>query len=254
MAERKPLSKKIRFEVFKRDKFTCQYCGRMSPDVILEVDHLKPVSKGGTDDILNLVTSCRDCNRGKRDRELTDNSVIKKQQKQLLELAERKEQLEMMIKWQDGLREIENLSIEAAITMFAQKTGFGVSEHGRKTLRKAIREFSLDEVLEAIEIAVDRYFDDTHESCEIAFNKILGICYTARKQKKDPSLYYANYTIKALKNKNIYANETQIRNFCKGCVHNDDDFESVRAAINKSRNWTQFKMNICKVFAKQEES
>ena len=40
MGQRKTLSKKIRFEVFKRDKFTCQYCGRMSPDVILEVDHI----------------------------------------------------------------------------------------------------------------------------------------------------------------------------------------------------------------------
>ena len=39
MAERKPLSKKIRFEVFKRDAFTCQYCGQMAPDVLLEVDH-----------------------------------------------------------------------------------------------------------------------------------------------------------------------------------------------------------------------
>ena len=48
---RKPLSKKIRFEVFKRDKFTCQYCGRMSPDVILEVDHIEPVAEGGDNEI-----------------------------------------------------------------------------------------------------------------------------------------------------------------------------------------------------------
>ncbi len=65
MADRKPISKKTRFEVFKRDKFTCQYCGRMSPDVILEVDHIKPVADGGTNKLINLITSCRDCNRGK---------------------------------------------------------------------------------------------------------------------------------------------------------------------------------------------
>lgn len=63
MGARKPISKKIRFEVFKRDKFTCQYCGRSAPDVILEIDHLNPVINGGDNDILNLVTSCRDCNR-----------------------------------------------------------------------------------------------------------------------------------------------------------------------------------------------
>ena len=45
--ERKSISKKIRFEVYKRDKFTCQYCGRKATDVILNVDHIEPISKGG---------------------------------------------------------------------------------------------------------------------------------------------------------------------------------------------------------------
>jgi 5-methylcytosine-specific restriction endonuclease McrA len=40
---RKTISKKTRFEVFKRDKFTCQFCGNEAPNVILEIDHLKPV-------------------------------------------------------------------------------------------------------------------------------------------------------------------------------------------------------------------
>jgi 5-methylcytosine-specific restriction endonuclease McrA len=62
---RTPISKTLRFSVFKRDSFTCQYCGKMAPDVILEVDHINPVSKNGSGDILNLITSCYDCNRGK---------------------------------------------------------------------------------------------------------------------------------------------------------------------------------------------
>jgi len=65
------ISKKLRFEVFKRDGFTCQYCGRTPPEAILEVDHFKPKSKKGKDDINNLVTSCFDCNRGKSNREVS---------------------------------------------------------------------------------------------------------------------------------------------------------------------------------------
>ncbi len=38
---------KVRFEVLARDKFTCQYCGRKAPDVVLEIDHFYPRSKGG---------------------------------------------------------------------------------------------------------------------------------------------------------------------------------------------------------------
>ena len=89
MAEtkRKGIGKKTRFEVFKRDKFTCQYCGKSAPEVVLEIDHIQPVSKGGANGIMNLVTSCRDCNRGKSNRELSDDSVIKKQQEQLKELG-----------------------------------------------------------------------------------------------------------------------------------------------------------------------
>lgn len=70
-AERTSLSKKVRFDVFKRDAFTCQYCGRTPPIVVLEADHIIPVSKKGTNSIDNLITSCFDCNRGKADVELT---------------------------------------------------------------------------------------------------------------------------------------------------------------------------------------
>ena len=70
MAKRKPISKKLRFEVFKRDSFTCQYCGKSAPDVVLHVDHIKPVKEGGTNDITNLVTACADCNLGKGARKI----------------------------------------------------------------------------------------------------------------------------------------------------------------------------------------
>ena len=60
------ITKKLRFEVFKRDGFKCAYCGKNPPQVTLEVDHIDPKSKGGKDDINNLVSACFDCNRGKK--------------------------------------------------------------------------------------------------------------------------------------------------------------------------------------------
>ncbi|AMP20007.1 hypothetical protein AZF37_01385 [endosymbiont 'TC1' of Trimyema compressum] len=54
---RKSLSEKTGFEVFKKDMFACKYCGRQSPLVVLEVDHIKPVAEGGTNGIKNLITS-----------------------------------------------------------------------------------------------------------------------------------------------------------------------------------------------------
>jgi len=59
------LSVRTRFEVFKRDDFTCRYCGGKSPTVVLEVDHIVPKAEGGSDDLMNLATSCWACNSGK---------------------------------------------------------------------------------------------------------------------------------------------------------------------------------------------
>ena len=57
----------LRFEVFKRDNFTCVYCGR-NPDkdgISLEIDHVMPVVDGGRMEMDNLVTACEECNHGK---------------------------------------------------------------------------------------------------------------------------------------------------------------------------------------------
>jgi hypothetical protein len=59
------VSVRTRFEIFKRDDFRCAYCGRQSPEVVLEVDHIVPRCEGGSDDPMNLTTSCWECNRGK---------------------------------------------------------------------------------------------------------------------------------------------------------------------------------------------
>lgn len=55
----------VRFQIFARDSFTCRYCGRCPPDVVLHVDHIEPVSAGGSNEPSNLITACQDCNSGK---------------------------------------------------------------------------------------------------------------------------------------------------------------------------------------------
>lgn len=59
------VSKRLRFEILRRDNHTCQYCGDRAPDVTLHVDHVIPVSLGGSNHPSNLLTACKDCNLGK---------------------------------------------------------------------------------------------------------------------------------------------------------------------------------------------
>lgn len=185
MAERKPLSKKTRFEVFKRDRFTCQYCGRMSPDVILEVDHIKPVVNGGTNKMINLITSCRDCNRGKGKTKLSDNAELKKQQSELIDLADKREQIEMMIKWRDQLTDLTKEQIKSIDNQICLLSGNLLSEHGKQTIAKLIKRFSFLEVSEAVDIAFSNYETDTDYTWGYAFNKIGGSCYNRRNMKEE---------------------------------------------------------------------
>lgn len=69
---------RIRWEVLKRDKFHCIYCGYGPEDgAKLEVDHVFPKSKGGESIISNYVTSCKDCNIGKSDNILYEKTKIR---------------------------------------------------------------------------------------------------------------------------------------------------------------------------------
>lgn len=155
--KRKKISTTTRFEVFKRDSFTCQYCGRKAPEVVLELEHIEPHSKGGSDDILNLLTSCWACNNGKSDRLLSDDAVLQKQRGQIEELQERREQLEMMLRWREGNKDIEGDALRAFVSAYEAHTpGWSLNETGMKSAKTLIKKFGLQRALEAIDAAADQ--------------------------------------------------------------------------------------------------
>lgn len=70
------LSLRVRFNILRRDGFRCRYCGRSAKDgVVLQVDHVKAMSRGGSDMPDNLVTACWPCNIGKKASELNEWNV-----------------------------------------------------------------------------------------------------------------------------------------------------------------------------------
>ena len=213
MAERKALSKKIRFEVFKRDSFTCQYCGKSAPSVVLEVDHIKPVSKDGENEITNLITSCAECNNGKSDRELADDSVMAKRKAQLDDLQERREQIEMMMDWQGELDELRDQEFTRLVDYVNSKmTGFKVNEAGYKDLRLGLRKYGLAEMLECVGISADQYieFDSSGKQIDSTLGKYLKYITkiaASRKSIKDKpymmDLFYINGILRKIHGRQI---------------------------------------------------
>lgn len=213
---RKAISKTLRFEVFKRDCFKCQYCGAEAPKAVLHVDHIHPVAKGGTNDILNLITSCSDCNSGKGARTLSDDSAVAKQRAQIEELQERREQMEMMLKWREASRAMGEDEVEAVKAHFSSVIpGWHIRSDGAtKKLKAYLRQHSMASVLDAIDVAAERYVvtDDegrpTGESVELAWKKVGGILRINALPEDMKRLYY----IKGILNKRLsYVPYTAIR-------------------------------------------
>lgn len=250
MAQRKTVTKKIRFEVFKRDSFTCQYCGRKAPEVLLHIDHIHPVAKGGANDILNLITSCFDCNSGKSDRQLSDSTVIDKQRQQLEALQQRKEQIELMFQWQKGLLDLhDNVTTQLADYWAEQIPGFSLSDSGLKKLKSLRRRFEISEIMEAMKLAAEHYLEyedgkPTHESVELAWKRVGGICSTKKLEKNDPALSRIYYIRGILRNRLSYCNENMALQLLKDAVSAGATIESLENHAKAVRNWTQWRSGI----------
>lgn len=181
MVRRQTVSKKLQFEVFKRDKFTCQCCGRKAPDVILNVCHINPISMGGENSLLNLITNCVDCNNGKRDKILDDKSFIEKRRLQSELLQEQREQIALMFEWQKSLSNLEDDTVNLIVEYVENKISpYSLNESGKRSVRKWINDFSVNEILDAIEEAAKTYLKYDKEklqidSVELFISKISGI-------------------------------------------------------------------------------
>jgi CRISPR/Cas system Type II protein with McrA/HNH and RuvC-like nuclease domain len=240
MAKRKGISKKVRFEVFKRDSFTCQYCGRKSPDIVLEIDHIKPVSKGGNNGILNLITSCFDCNRGKSDRELSTQALLNKKRNQLEVTNERVEQMKMMLKWQEELLKAKDTELNYVLNYWYDLTGnvYSLNTLAKNKIRGWLRDFGTKLILEAIEIAVENYCYKSSDSITCkefnnAFNKIKGICYN---KKGNPHYSETKYLLGIVKNRLPYFQVNKAECYIKECFSNGYDFEKIKDLILYSEN------------------
>lgn len=245
-AKRKAIGKKLRFEVFKRDGFKCQYCGKSSPDVILHVDHIDPVANGGDADILNLITSCQDCNLGKGARLLDDDSVLAKQKKQLAELNEKRQQLEMMLKWRKDLNSIDKLQIDEVARLFNELTSRSLTDYGRNEVKKWLKKYPLSELLESLEISAHQYLvtgsdGTTKESANKILEYIPRICHVRKSTLEKPYLPDL-FKLKWLVKKEIYnCKEWEIMKILEAAHVDGVSISDLRGTINEAGTWNNFK-------------
>ena len=170
------IGKKARFEIFKRDAFTCAYCGRTPPAVVLQVDHIHPKSKGGSDTPENLITACLDCNQGKTNIPLSkvpeslasSMAIVREREEQVREHKKLLAQIERRFK--SDAKKVGKLFSTAfpdkVLTMRFQDI----------SLRRFLSKLSISLVLEAMRTAAIKCPDEPEDAikyfCGICWNKI----------------------------------------------------------------------------------
>jgi len=170
-------SRKVRFDVFNRDGFKCQYCGQSPPAVLLELDHIIPKSKGGLDSIDNYATACFDCNRGKGKHKLDSvpSGISDNIRDNIESIKERRRQLKAF----NRLIEKQEMEYENAILAINKifSASFPDAEPNDKFSRTSTKRFlsflPLVKVEDAMALACSRKLDDP----EKALLYFCGICW-----------------------------------------------------------------------------
>lgn len=167
------ISKKLRFEILTRDNYTCVYCGRGAFDVELEVDHVVPKSKGGSNDPVNLATACFDCNRSKSDKLISESKTADfcvKNSEHVTRMAEA--EAAKIKAMRSAKRQFNKL-----IRDLEESLSLEITTLGQRSVRQFLSRLGLDEVVDSACIASSkptkgdrwRYF------CGVCWNKIRQI-------------------------------------------------------------------------------
>jgi len=177
---RRALSKKTRFEVFKRDVYACQYCGAHPPNVILEIDHIVPVAGGGSNKIDNLITSCFNCNRGKGAIPL--DKILPSMAEKSAKVAESELQLReyyKVLEAQESRLEGEMWAIAEIMSPKCIKDGF--KSAWLTSIKTFLKRLDFYEVANSMEVAVCRKPQRTYTT----FQYFCGICWSKIKGQND---------------------------------------------------------------------
>lgn len=240
---------KLRFEVFKRDKFICTYCGTTAAQKLLHCDHIKPVAEGGKTTLLNLTTACVDCNLGKGARLLSDDSAMGVQHRQLADMEERRQQLELMRLWREELETHAVSEVDIVADSIIACTKWGPSDSGRNTLRRLIKKHGLVGVLTGVEDAFHMWFrDGSEEDWEAAFGKIALAMSMREQAKTDPHLpkliYIQGILRRRLRNRDNYVEAL------REPLNDGIPIESLEALAKRATSWEDYRQAINRLLSK----
>lgn len=251
---RKGISKRTRFEVFKRDGWACQYCGAKSPDVKLHVDHITPVASGGTNELENLTTACASCNLGKGARELDDDSAIRARSAEIKANELASQQLAAMRDWHVTKASLSREAVDLLCEVWQSYTSLdwhSASSEARDLLHHLLRKFSFDEIADGMHLAFNKLGATSQ-----AFFTLGKFCGIVRMNKMNPDEAQKRYVLGILKNRCSYVNLGTAASLIDEAISEGLSYERIRQLAKGATCWSQFRswvLDDCYPFEEAED-
>ncbi|MFN3169275.1 MAG: hypothetical protein ACE37E_01125 [Hyphomicrobiales bacterium] len=161
------------------------------------------------------------------------------------DLAARREQLEMIVDWRDGLEAGKADAIDKVAERIEQRGVLGPSQSGKAAIRKWLREYSLAEALYAVDEAFDIYMkwdgdDADTDAWELAFAKIPGVLRVSRMSKDRPWLKKLFYIQGILRNRLHNPKGNYIQALEEMVTEWVADTSMMEAEAKKATDWKEF--------------
>ena len=156
----------------------------------------------------------------------------------------------MMLEWREELQKLDEKKVDFINQYIGEHYEWGASEAGKKKIKKWLSEFGFELVLEAIDIAFNKYYEGDKNTWIEAFNKVSGVCFNKTYQAKNGNAtYYYNYIAKACMSKYASWSSELVYDYVNNYIRNEDDFEKVKKILRHSRFWWEFKRNMDEEFS-----
>lgn len=178
---------------------------------------------------------------------------MSKTKDQLDELQVRHEQLEMMMEWQKGLRNLQTEVIDSLVNHWDELTyPYVTNDEERTELTKLSRKYTLLEIMNAMDISSEQYIkydaqkdEPTEDSVLNAFKKLAGILRNRKDFEKDPELSELYYIRGILKNRfSAYPVETFSMKLMDEARKKGVSIREMRELAKTQSTWTKFKDSV----------
>ena len=244
---RPSILKSLRFDVFKRDSFTCQYCGRRAPDVALYCVHVNPSAESGGQTLATFTTACGDCKVGKVLDEDNDHSVLMRRLNRLTVLQEREEQAEMLAEWERERSNLDEVPVTRLDKQWIELTGYRLAEAGRAKVRNLVKKYGAELVGEAMRTAAAEYLERgksgaaTEASMARCFDSIGAIASVEHAERLEPGARRMFFIRDALRKRLSHCPHGHALNLIRSAARSGASLDLISKIGEEAPTWSHFR-------------